>query len=65
MFCLNIALGNTSWRLLYREEEKARTDYMLASNFAPMECISLRDDFSLRVIDVHEDAVRFCNGFLS
>ena len=24
MFCVNIAMGNASWRLLYRDEEKAK-----------------------------------------
>lgn len=38
MFCLNVALGNTAWRLLYRDEEKARAAHntlcsMPAGNF--------------------------------
>jgi len=45
MFCLNIALGSTSWRLLYREEEKARMAYIAASHFAPMNRVNLQDDF--------------------
>jgi hypothetical protein len=29
MFCVNIALGNTVWRLLYRNEEKAKADFTM------------------------------------
>ena len=29
MFCINIALGNTCWRLLYRDEEKAKAAFEL------------------------------------
>ena len=27
MFIINVALGNTSWRLLFKDEEKARTAF--------------------------------------
>lgn len=45
MFCVNIALGNTVWRLLYRDEEKARGAFNLAALSAETEVIRLEDDF--------------------
>ena len=32
MFCVNIALGSTCWRLLYRDEEKAQAAFELTRN---------------------------------
>lgn len=43
MFIINVALGNTSWRLLFKEEEKARETFIFI-NSSP-------DDFRLRLED--------------
>ena len=46
MFCLNIALGNTSWRLLFKDAEKAKAAY---DNLKPLPMspanIQVEDDF--------------------
>ena len=44
MFCINIALGNTCWRLLFKEEIHAIAAYDLISNPA-IENLVLNDDF--------------------
>ncbi|MFA5897705.1 MAG: hypothetical protein WC829_01200 [Hyphomicrobium sp.] len=44
MFCLNIALGNTSWRLLFKTEDRARLVYEVISN-PVIENLILDDDF--------------------
>lgn len=44
MFCLNIALGNTSWRLLFKNEEPAKCAYALISN-PNIENLIIDDDF--------------------
>ena len=49
MYCVNIALGNTVWRLLFKDEEKAQAAYMQASNFDPTICISVEDDYGQRL----------------
>lgn len=44
MFCLNIALGNVSWRLLFKEEARATLAYeLLDRGISPK--ILLDDDF--------------------
>ena len=45
MFCVNVAIGNTCWRLLYRDEEKAKAAFKLASNLLFTEIVVLEDDF--------------------
>lgn len=46
MFAVNIALGNTVWRLLFKDEEKAKTLYEgLSSISSGVETICLKDDF--------------------
>lgn len=47
MFCLNIALGNTSWRLLYKSEEPTKKAFELISN-PIIENLILDDDFGQR-----------------
>ncbi len=46
MFCVNIALGSTSWRLLYREEEKAKAVFESLKVFpiGPKN-VTVEDDF--------------------
>lgn len=44
MFIINVALGNTSWRLLYKTEDRARLAYELISN-PVIENLILDDDF--------------------
>ena len=47
MFCLNIALGNTSWRLLFKEEIMARDalDKLEVSKTSLAPCDRVSDDF--------------------
>ena len=45
MYCVNIALGNTVWRLLYRDEEKAKIAFEKTWNHNPNDIIGLEDDF--------------------
>ena len=46
MFCVNIALGNTAWRLLFKEEEKAKAVF---DSLKPLplntKTIDAEDDF--------------------
>jgi len=44
MFAVNIALGNTVWRLLYKDGEQAKAAYELISN-PIVENLILDDDF--------------------
>ena len=49
MFCLNVALGNTSWRLLFRDAEKAKAAFqVLNSDFATQ--VSVEDDFGQTLV---------------
>lgn len=47
MFCINIALGNTSWRLLFKDGEKAREsfNYLFPPMAGEKTCVQLTDDF--------------------
>jgi len=47
MFCVNIALGNTVWRLLYKDEEKAKADFTLLEHakLGKEPCRRITDDF--------------------
>ena len=48
MFCINVALGSTSWRLLFRDEEKANETFGFIN--APREDgIIVCDDFGQRL----------------
>ena len=49
MYCVNVALGNTVWRLLFKEEKSAEEAYMLTTRFTPNECFSIHDDFGQRL----------------
>lgn len=42
MFCLNIALGHTSWRLLYKTEENALE---AVARFNVIDTVKVADDF--------------------
>ena len=46
MFCVNIAVGNTCWRLLFKEEEKAKMAFenLTPHNLAPIT-VRVEDDF--------------------
>ncbi len=56
MFSLSIALGNTSWRLLFKTEEKALAAYELIGN-PIIENLIIADDFgqtaTCKVANVH------------
>ena len=47
MFALNIALGNTAWRLLFKDEEKAQAAFAAAESARLMKasCDRISDDF--------------------
>ena len=46
MFCLNVALGNTSWRLLFRDVEKAKAAFgNLTPHHTDGTVLSVEDDF--------------------
>ena len=48
MFCVNIALGSTVWRLLYRDEEKATATFNLTRN-REGAMTYLEDDFGQKL----------------
>ena len=49
MFCLNVALGNTSWRLLFRDEEKAQEAFSIfVKRYAPQ--FTVVDDFGQTLV---------------
>ena len=43
MFAVNIALGNTVWRLLFKDEEKAQAAFIVFNR--KVEPIKVEDDF--------------------
>jgi len=45
MFIINVALGNTSWRLLFKEEEKARSAFSFISSEPYDTHVKIEDDF--------------------
>lgn len=45
MFRLNIAMNGVQWPLLFKEEEKAKENWMLVTAFKPEQCVSIEDDF--------------------
>lgn len=45
MYAVNIALGTTVWRLLFKEEGAARAAFDATWNHQPDDVIALKDDF--------------------
>jgi len=57
MFCVNIALGNTAWRLLFKDAEKAKNVFESLRRRPLMEkCVVVEDDFG-QICDVTAEAV--------
>ena len=49
MFCINVALGATSWRLLYRDEENAKHALGIYHDTKHLSEIRLEDDFGQKL----------------
>ncbi len=46
MFCVTVALGSTAWRLMFKEEEKARAALQTLTPLAlGPNCTTVEDDF--------------------
>jgi len=52
MFCVNIAVGNSCWRLLFRDEEKAKAAF---ENLTPRNLAAL-------TVHVEDDFGQVCNA---
>ena len=54
MFCVNIAIGNTAWRLLFRDQDKAKAalDNLTPKTLAPIT-VTVEDDFGQICIAVN------------
>ena len=48
MFCVNVAIGNTVWRLLFKDEEKAQAAFQLTRN-REGAITFLEDDFGQKL----------------
>ena len=57
MFCINVALGSTSWRLLFKDEETANKAFdVLVLLDAQNDC-KIKDDFG-QVLFARTEAIR-------
>lgn len=56
MFCINVALGSTSWRLLFREEKNAETAFELLNPTVGFPK-QIRDDFGQKLLLASDGSV--------
>lgn len=55
MYCINVALGSTSWRLLFRDEANAKICFDILDSRNGTD-LQLKDDFG-QVLVVHVDSM--------
>ena len=55
MFCLNIALGNTSWRLLFKDADTAKVAFTILDSRNDPD-IKIEDDFGQTLV-AHVDSM--------
>ena len=55
MFCINVALGSTSWRLLFKDEDKATEAFNVLDARANAD-LRVADDFG-QVLVAHVDSM--------
>lgn len=56
MFCITVALGNVSWRLVYKDEERAREIWETLSKISPEPKTALKfeDDFGQCLVGIFD-----------